>query len=379
MKLDSTRATLAIIVVLYALFINFQLEKSQYDPSYFVVAGDLQVDHTVAPETLKVLRNSAGYDGQYYYRLAITPFTSKQIDLGIKIDQPAYRQQRIVYPLLAWLFSLGQPSIVPLSLILVNCLALCLITWLGTKYAQTAHHHAFWGLIFPLFPGFLLTLSRDLTEIVDISFLLGVIVCVQQNRRLLAIILLVLAVLTRETAIVVAIGGLLSYVFVKRQAKDKFFLFFAFGPIFIYALWRVWLTYNWTSFPFSSGFKVVGLPFVGVSQFLQRIMLPTNQYQWVLLIELILILIFTLAILSVLHRSTARTYIKVSWVLYLSLAVSLAQFMWNHDWAFLRVLSEFYVLGSVIFLESQSPLKKWIFGGIIASWLFLATDIILMR
>jgi len=138
MKLDSPRATLAIVIVLYALFITFQLEKSRYDPSYFVTAGDLFVDPTVAPDRLRILRNSAGYDGQFYYRLAITPFTSKQTDFGIKIDAPAYRQQRIVYPLLAWLFSLGQPSIVPLSLILVNCLALCLITWLGTKYAQTA-------------------------------------------------------------------------------------------------------------------------------------------------------------------------------------------------------------------------------------------------
>jgi len=161
---------------------------------------------------------------------------------------------------------------------------------------------------------------------------------------------------------------------VERWSTDKI----AFVPIFIYALWQVWLAYNWNAFP-TSNINKVGIPFVGVSQFLQRIIMPTNHIQWVWLIELILILIFTLAILSVLHRSTARTYIKVSWVLYLGLAVSLTRAVWVEDWAFLRVLSEFYVLGSVIFLESQSPLKKWIFGGVIASWLFLATHIILMR
>lgn len=381
MKLNSPKASLTIILFLYGLFIGFQLEKYGYDPSRFVVAGDKFVDLNAAPSGLSVLNNSDGYDGQFYYRLALTPFTSKQTDFGVAFDYPAYRQQRIVYPLLARLFSLGQPSLVPISLLLVNGLALCLIGWLGSKYAQMAHHHAIWGLSFALYPGLLLALSRDLTEIVEIGFLLGVIVCVQQDRRFLAILLLVLAVLTRETALLVAVGSLIAFIFARRNDRDSFFFFLALGAISVYALWQVWLALNWigSPVPATNIVRNFGLPFAGLSLVFRRIQFPASHVDLVWLIELLLIMAFTLAVVRVTSRSRSQAFVKASWLLFLGVMILFSGAIWVQDWAFLRVLSEFYVLGGVIIIDSDFQHKKWFLIGGIASWLVMAAHIVLVR
>jgi hypothetical protein len=52
-----------------------------------------------------------GYDGQFFYRLALEPFsTAERVD-GIAFDAPAYRQQRIGYPLLAFLTTALTPAL----------------------------------------------------------------------------------------------------------------------------------------------------------------------------------------------------------------------------------------------------------------------------
>ena len=52
---------------------------------------------------LTVYEGSSGYDGAFVYRLALDPFTEQPVAHGITLDNPSYRQQRIVLPLVAWL------------------------------------------------------------------------------------------------------------------------------------------------------------------------------------------------------------------------------------------------------------------------------------
>src|SRR5206468_13025460 len=122
---------------------------------------------------LTVLSKSSGFDGQFYYRLALNPFTSQATEFGITIDVPPLRHQRILYPLLTWILSLGRPSLVPMVLVLINFIALCVMGWIGGAFSQSLKQHALWGVFLPLYPGFLLVLSRDLVEILEVSLLLG--------------------------------------------------------------------------------------------------------------------------------------------------------------------------------------------------------------
>src|SRR3990172_591415 len=56
------------------------------------------------------LQGSEGYDGQFIYYIAINPDPQQ---VAQYLDVPAYRYQRILLPLLARAFSLGNQPIIP--------------------------------------------------------------------------------------------------------------------------------------------------------------------------------------------------------------------------------------------------------------------------
>src|SRR5687767_10598408 len=116
-RLDSPRIALVVTVAFISVFLFGRLYQSNFDPSSFVVAGDYFCNPQVVHPSLTVEPKSAGFDGQFYYRLALNPFTSELIEGGIEIDSPPLRHQRILYPLLIWLLSAGNPALVPIVMI----------------------------------------------------------------------------------------------------------------------------------------------------------------------------------------------------------------------------------------------------------------------
>jgi hypothetical protein len=99
-RTNSPWLTMLITAIVYLAFIVVRLEMHNGDASVFVVAGDRFVDAGQTPPDLMVRPTSDGYDGQFYYRLALDPFTKRVVDFGISLSNPVWRQQRIAYPLL---------------------------------------------------------------------------------------------------------------------------------------------------------------------------------------------------------------------------------------------------------------------------------------
>ena len=151
-------------------------------------------------------RISDGYDGQFYYRLALEPFTDRQMKYGVAMDDPRYRQQRILYPLVVHLLSFGNHQMVPSLMVLVNFISIAVMGYLGGLYAQQYNRHALFGLVFPIYAGFFLSLSRDLAEVLEVTFVLAALLCLSKRRHLLAAILISLAILSKETALLIAVG-----------------------------------------------------------------------------------------------------------------------------------------------------------------------------
>ena len=79
------------------------------------------------------------YDGHYSYQIAYRLFDEASVipEAYPYADElpDAYRFQRILYPLLARLFALGWPALLPWTLILLNILAIALGTWVTELYA----------------------------------------------------------------------------------------------------------------------------------------------------------------------------------------------------------------------------------------------------
>lgn len=223
------------LVTAVCTFFFLMLTLNQRNPGAFPHAGEQFTDATQTPANLIVLTDSAGYDGQYYYRLALKPFTHTRTDFGIQIDNPRYRQQRILYPLLAWIVSFGSPSLATYALILVNFLALIWLGYSAGQFANLAGRQALWGLAFSLYPGFLLTQSRDLAEIVEAAFVLAGIVALHQKRHTVAAAALSLAILAKETALLTAV----SIITQRKYWK------IAILPLAVYGLWQLFMNWWW--------------------------------------------------------------------------------------------------------------------------------------
>jgi hypothetical protein len=139
--------------------------------SLFIMAGHKYTHRAQLPHGL-LLVPSSGYDGQFYYRLALDPANWHATAFGITMDQ-SYRYTRIGYPVLAWIFSLGQHQLVPVVLVAVNLLAVAAMAMLGAMFARESGRHALWGLAFVAYFGLVISVGRDTAEPLAEACMLG--------------------------------------------------------------------------------------------------------------------------------------------------------------------------------------------------------------
>lgn len=380
-RLDSPWVPLVIVSIVYLLFIHARLSTHGYDASFFVTAGDKFCDPNLVPKNLRVMNNSAGYDGQFYYRLALNPFTSMPTEFGVRFDSPWYRQQRIVYPLIVWVLSLGRFDLVPMMMIVVNYLALCFIGLIGGSYAQSMKQHALWGIVLPLYPGFLLTLSRDLPEVLQICFLLASLLLIRRGRHLFATLLLTLAILTKETSLLVGVAAMFVGLAEAWTGKETRLLKWHFSllPLISYAIWQLLLFYRWEHLPLRAASYTIGLPLSGFIKFFLYTITHKTESLRLLFAELCLIILFAIFVAYSLRSTVAWTHEKLSWSLYVILVSSFTRPIWVEDWAFFRALSEFYVLGAIILIGSRFKLRASLLVCSTVLWLLLFSNIIGMR
>ena len=371
-RLDTPLAPLLIVAAAAGAFVFGLLRANDFDASWFVTAGDRYCDASRVPPGLAVRPNSDGFDGQFYYRLALDPFTAQATDHGITLDVPALRHQRILYPLLARLLSLGSARLLPWAMILINLAALCLLGWLGGHFARLLERHALWGIFLPLYPGSLLTLTRDLVELTEVALLVGSLLLLRRGRHVAATLLLVLAVLAKETALLVAVGAAMVYAldwWKGRGARVRWHYFAA--PLAVFVLWQAALVYNWGEVPIFAGRVNLGAPFKGFVGFLADAAEYRTPLQRRALPELLYLAAFAAAVLYCLRSTLASAREIVAWLLYGALALALSRAIWVEDWTFLRAVSEFCVLGAIILVGSRSRIRLPVFACSLAFWLFL--------
>jgi hypothetical protein len=168
--------------------------------SLFIMAGHTFTHRSQLPRGL-LLVPSAGYDGQFYYRLALDPANWNHTAFGITMDQ-SYRYTRVGYPILAWIFSLGQHQLVPVVLVVLNLFAVAAMAMLGGMFARDAGRHALWGLTFVLYFGLVISVGRDTAEPLAEACMLGGLLAFRRGGTrmyLLATALFAYGAITRET------------------------------------------------------------------------------------------------------------------------------------------------------------------------------------
>jgi hypothetical protein len=352
--LDKPWLAALFVAVLFLLVIGAQLAVHGRDVSTFIAIGDRYiVEPEDVPRNVSVLPDSWGYDGQFFYQLALDPFSPQDVNAGLAMDNGPYRHQRILYPLLAWVLSLGNDRLVPAALVLVNYLALCSVAWLGGRYVQLHERHALWGALFALYPGFLFTLTRDLAEIVTVAFLLAAVIVLQRSHaraRVGAALLLTLAVLTRETALlaVAALGiALLLY-----RAYEHWPVVVV--PLITYGLWQGGLWLKWGVPPLLAGTQNVGVPGEAFMAFVLSLQAAEPGHLiWIL--ELVYVGVLALVALLSLPETREDAFPQLAWLFYGLLVLSLTQYVWVEDLAFMRAMAEFYLFSLALIVSGSRP------------------------
>jgi hypothetical protein len=264
-------------------------------------------------------------------------------------------------------------------MIAVNFLALCALGWLGGSYAARSGHHPLWGMVFAFYPGFLITLSYDLAEIVAAAFLLGTLVLLERGKSAGATVTLALAVLARETAIVAAGAMFLAWGIDRlwRGRRDEgqvpLPFYVPLAAFAVFGAWRLILRGVWGEFPAPSesadNFGVPVLSFIDAFRNSSALAMA----------ELMLMLLFAGAVVYALPRSRAPLYQKLAWLLYGGLALLLSANIWGRDAAMLRANTEFVLLGFALLMQTATILWRYVVMNTTVAWTYLALHILRNR
>jgi hypothetical protein len=346
------------------------LHKHDGDISLMVVAGGGGVDASKTPPGLTVDPNSGGYDGMMFYRLALDPFTSVQTAYGVKLDAPAYRQQRILYPLIVWALSLGNAEWVPALLVIVNLIAIAVMAFAAGAIAQQYGLDPLWGVLVPLFPGFLITFSRDTSEIVACAFAVCAMWAYGASRWKTCALLFCCAVLTRETWLLVPIA--IGIVWLHKRAVPAY-VFVAPGAV--YVLWQAILRARWETTPLAAGAPDRTLPFAGYLGVLADSSARRSVLDRLHFAECIFLALLVVFVLVAWRQSRARAEWRFAWVGYLALAAMLGRDIWTEHFAFMRVLGDFSTMTLLIILGANR-VARWSTCAIVLSlWSYVARHI----
>jgi hypothetical protein len=346
------------MVIMAIVVIAFVLARwvlaAHSDATRFVLAERPFVDPSRAPHGLYVLTHN-GYDGQFFYRLALNPSNLHEGAYGFHFDT-IFRLQRIGYPVLVWLITGGRPSLVPYGLIFVNVLGLVILGWLGGILARDSGRHAIYGLLIAGFFGFLFSLARDLSEIVAVCLAVGGLVAVRRQRWLVAGVLFLYAGLTRETTLIFAVAVAVTRIvsIARRQGRpgrpDVAWVLPAAG----FLTWQLIVSAVRGQMPLRADAGTnIGAPLVALVRGIEHYVHVADAVSAIALCELV-VLAAVIALAAVSVRTTgAPVQERVAWLLalVLVLVVSERSQVWNSNDDF-RAVGDLFVLSMIILLAS---------------------------
>jgi hypothetical protein len=354
-----------VAAALFGCVLIALLARTGFDPSKLVRAAPPWTDPELTLPSLTVLPAEYGFDGQFFYRLSISPFSTAPTVAGVTFDIPSMRGSRWGLGVVAFAASFGQPALVPAVLLIVNGCALVVISLIGGMFAQSSGRHAGWGLLFALWPGFAYSLALDTSEILTSAFLLGALLAARRQSFVWAAILMTAAVLTRETAMVGAvallIAGLWSRFGPNRgvAAPPKPNGQWIAGAVAIAALAGSQLVQRMLhgQLPFSAAAgNNAGLPFAGLwSAFSESVSNP-DPGNLVRLISLLFVLGMIAVGGTVFISSSARLAEKLAWCASVLLFVVLNGNPLVNAPSFMRAGTELGLLTVILLLGSRSRL-----------------------
>jgi hypothetical protein len=182
---------------------------------------------------------SPGYDGQFSYYLA-SNLDPEAVEP--KLDVPAYRYQRILYPVVARTLTFGIEAWLPWTLVIVGLLAHWGGTWAVARLLLDQDVNPWYSLSYGLWVGLVASIGLGLGEPLAYGLVAGGWLARSKGRTVLSALLIGLALFAKETTIVFLVAAILAELTDRRRGRA---LAVYFSAAAAYAAWQVWL---WITF-----------------------------------------------------------------------------------------------------------------------------------
>lgn len=361
LKSRRTYLILACSIILLASLGRLFLQ-AEGDPSYFILAAEKKVIQSELPDSIYLHRIS-GYDGLLFYRYSIDPWSKVKTNYGIEVPLPAYRKQRLMYPLLIHWISLGQIEGIPWIMILLNIFLffgiLLVLDQILLGFPISGVHR-----LFPLLvTGLWMSLSRDLSEITECFFLVVSIYFLIKKKWLGYSLAAALTILSRESSIVLFAGGSLSSLFYLWHTKKNFSIpVLAFlSPLITFILHRKWLISQVEDPRFPHLQEYFTWPLKGILDGYLRFSETMGWLEfisWAGHLFWIVLLVRTIFKMVDLRESLHISYLFGAFILWLPFLFCMDDSIWVDDWSYVRISSGFFLIALLLILLFNHKLPK---------------------
>jgi len=209
-----------LALVCYATYVAWLLYRYGNDATVFIYIGSYFADR---PGVVSQLVHEigfgppywrAGFDGQFYYYIALDPFKAWQL-----VDTVS-RYQRILYPMLVRLLSFGVLSAIPFLMVAVNLVFIAVGTEFLCRFLRLFQLNPWYSIGYAFNIGLMVCLRRDLAEPVMCALVIAAIYFVEtRGPTSLAGLLFSAALFTKETAILFVLPYIVW--FLLRSGGDR--------------------------------------------------------------------------------------------------------------------------------------------------------------
>jgi hypothetical protein len=370
----TNRAAFTALVTgaLAAVILAALLIRDHGNASRIVHAGPPWTSAQTAPHSLAIRPADQAYDGQFFYRLGVSPFSTAKTVSGVTFDLPALRNARWLTGGLAWLLSGGgHASAVPWALLAINFVAAIALGAVAGALARSSGRHAAWGLLLALYPGYAYTLTLDTSELLAGALALGGLYAGRRQRWLSAAILLSLAVLARDTTVAIAggiaVGGL--YLLLRRRRDGVGPLLAGAAGVVVFAGWQVLQRVRFHAWPFVQSRKNnLSGPFTGLAHELGKDLPPHGGAAAFRLLSIVILLAVLVIGALALRGTTVPIVERIAWIPAVVVVVTLNAFLWSGATAFMRAATEGYLLSVLVVLGNRARYALYLAGPVLVLW-----------
>lgn len=366
-----------LVLLIYGAYLAAQWPLAGNHLFGYISFHGKSVDAHESVIPLEYISDDFGYDGQFYFRLALDPFSNEERVQGIRFDHPAWRQQRILLPALTWLMARGNPELSAIVMLAINLMAITGITVVGGALLNSRGLSPWPALLLAFYPGFAISVERFLSEPLSCFLLLLSLLSLVYKRVAWGGVILALAVLARETALVAALAMagiwfLQSILHIRAGQWKAPGAAYWLPAIVVYISWQVWLQDNWSVSALSTAGQgdLLVWPFTGILASLWRLLTdlsPDNMF----FLFMMLATSGWIVTIAMKFRASQGPY-RWIWLAYLVLATLLGTAIWDNSPGFLRTTTELHVLGMLMYLLTVRTPHRLVLAAWLSCWLLSA-------